>query len=186
MSEPNSLFAKIHISKENYDAFLKSNPQSSTLDKNWLDWWESKEMYGKMELTQTYIYCYEDPTNEAIVNGWLNAKQSFTFSDYDAINEIWHFGIILFSENYLEMIPMLVFFKSLAPYIKNDDSFVVVYNFFWGGNEVNAYLTYKEKEGWLDKTVQTKLDIDAKQLEYANEYLAKKLEGFSNDESMID
>ena len=77
-------------------------------------------MYNKTDLQEKDIYCYDEPTNDSIINGWKEAKHSLTFSDYDLENEIWHFGIIMFSENYTEMIPGLPFIKSIAEF-KNEN-----------------------------------------------------------------
>ena len=182
MSVPNSLFAKIKIKKDKFTEFLQSKPDQPKLDKNWLDWWNSKEMYGKSELTQTQIYGYDDPTNADIINGWTNAKQSFTFSDYDAENEIWNFGIIMFSENYLEMIPGLSFIKSVASFKDdNSDDFAIIYNYFWGSNDINAYVEFKDNESFFDIKTKEKSDILPKILEYTENYLSKKWDEFADN-----
>ena len=177
MSEPNSLFAKIHITKDNFDNFQKTNPKTPKLDNDWLDWWNSKEMYGKTELKE--VYTYDDPTNESIINGWKDAKHSLTFSDYDLENEIWHFGIITFSEHYTEMIPGLAFIKSVAEFkTENKEDFAVVYNYFWGDNYVCAYINYENDKGLFDNKIQTKSELNPNSLKYAEEYLSKKWEEF--------
>ncbi|MFD1164202.1 hypothetical protein ACFQ2C_01140 [Sphingobacterium daejeonense] len=54
MSEPNSLFIKVKISKENLNAFLNARPKSSTLNSNWLEWWDSRMMYSKPDLKDVH------------------------------------------------------------------------------------------------------------------------------------
>lgn len=183
MSAPNSLFAKIHITKDNFDNFQKSKPKTPKLDNDWLDWWNSRKMCSKIELIE--VYAYNDPTIESIINGWKNAKLSLTFSDYDLDNEVWHFGIIMFSENYDEMIPALAFINSVAEFKnENAEDFVIVYNFFWSGNDVNAFIKYKNGKGLFDNKIQTKTDLNPNYLKYADEYLDKKWKEF--EEAGID
>ncbi len=182
MSEPNSLFAKIKINKNKFDEFLKSKPEKPILDNNWLEWWNSKEMYGKAELTQTQVRNYDEHTNEEIINGWKNEKQSLTFSDYDLENEIWHFGIIMFTENYFEMIPGLAFIKSISKFRDNNsDDFAIIYDYFFGDDYVCAYINYQNEEGFFDNKIQQKSDINSTVLEYTEDYLRKKWDEFAKD-----
>ena len=182
MSEPNSLFAKIHITKDNFDTFLNSKPMTPKLDNNWLEWWDSKEMYGKTELQEKNMYCYEDANNGEIINGWKEARESLTFSDYDAENEIWHFGIIMFSENYLEMIPGLAFIKSVSEFKnENKEDFAIIYSYFWGDNDINAYICYENGFGLFNTKIQSKADIHSETLKDMEEYLTKKFDEFAKD-----
>ncbi|MDO5510013.1 MAG: hypothetical protein Q4F57_04905 [Weeksellaceae bacterium] len=179
MSEPNSLFAKIHITKENFDNFLKASPTTPKLDENWLQWWDSREMHDSAQLEEKNLIAYPESTNEAIIEWWKGDRYSFTFSDYDLENEIWNFGIYMFSENYYEMIPGLAFLKSMAELkTKNEEDFAIVYNFHWIGDDVSAFILYKNIEALIDIKVQSTEDIDPKFIGYANEYLEKKMKQF--------
>lgn len=185
MSELNSFFAKIHIKKDKFYEFLTAQPSQQLLNENWIAWWGSKEMYGKHELTQEQIYIYSAPTNGEIINGWKTYEQSLTFSDYDEENEIWNFSIILFSENYSEMLEMLSFIKNIGSFKKeNNDDFAIVYDYFWGGNEVNAFISFKEKQGFFDPAIQTKSDLNTDTLAYADSHLAKKWKEYEENGSM--
>ena len=182
MSEPNSLFAKITIKKENFDAFLNSKPEHPSLNENWLQWWDSKEMYGKTDLTQDEMYCYEDPTNESIINGWKDAKHSFTFSDYDSEKQLWCFGIIMFSENYGEMIPGLAFIKSVDKFKeKNTDDFAIVYNYFWGDHDIAAYIDYKEQQSIFNININNRAAVPTEKLKYTEDDLNKKWNEFQKN-----
>lgn len=187
MSEPNSLFAKIHISKDNFEKFLTSKPQKPKLDNDWLQWWDSKEMYGKSDLQEKNIFCYEDATNAEIIEGWKEAKESLTFSDYDVENEIWYFGIIMFSENYFEMIPGLAFIKSVSEFkTENKDDFAIIYSYFWGGNDINAFISYENGNGLFNTTIQQKSDVDADALKNMEAYLSNKWDEFAASGLMED
>lgn len=180
MSEQNSLFAKIHITKSNFDAFLKAKPITPELDNDWVEWWNTRVMYGKADLQQKDLYCYEKLSNESIINGWKEEKESVTFSDYDSEKEIWHFGIIMFSENYYEMIAGFAFLKSVAGFKnENKEDFAIVYNYFWGDKHVCAYITYENGKGVFDKIIQTSSEINLDTLKYTEEYLNKKWDEFA-------
>lgn len=182
MSEPNSLFVKVHITKDNFDKFLKSKPTTPKLNNDWIEWWNSRKMYGKTELQEKDLYCYEDLTNESIINDWINIKETLSFSDYDVENEIWHFGIILFSENYGNMIPGLAFIKSVSEFkTECEEDFAIVYNFFWGEDDVCAYINYQNKEGLFDSKIQNKSDINLETMKYTEEYLDKKFKELTKD-----
>ena len=137
-------------------------------------------MYGKTDLEERKLYCYDEPDNEAIINGWKEAKHSLTFSDYDIENEIWHFGIIMFSQNYNEMIPGLAFIKSVSEFKKeNKEDFAIVYSYFEGDKFVCAYINYENGEGLFDNKIQNKTDINLDTLKYTEEYLSKKWDEFA-------
>ncbi|PIF30127.1 hypothetical protein CLU81_0530 [Flavobacterium sp. 9] len=181
MAELSTLFAKIHITKDNFDNFLESKPRTPKLDNNWLTWWNSRTMSGKFDLQKEDLHHYECTNNKSIIQGWKNYLQSLTFSDYDPDNEIWHFGIILFSENYREMIPMLAFIKSVAEFkTESIEDFATVYSYLWGG-DVSAYINYENLVGIFDSKIQTTADIEPDNLKYADEYLAKKMEEFQSN-----
>lgn len=180
MSEPNSLFAKIKIKKDQFDEFLKSKPEQPKLNENWLKWWDSKKMYGKKELDS--VYAYEEPTNNDIINGWIDVDYSLAFSDYDLEAETWHFGIVMFSENYYEIIPGLAFIKSVSEFKENDSNdFAIIYNYLNGDEQVCAYISYKNGEGVIENKIQHKSDVNADILRYTEEYLCKKWDEFEMD-----
>ncbi|AXT58180.1 hypothetical protein D1815_21330 [Aquimarina sp. AD1] len=180
MSELNSLFVKVKIKKNKLDDFLKSKPKQLKIDANWVAWWDSREMYGKNELSQDNLSSYEQPDNQSIVDTWKNNKRSGGFSEYDSENGIWNFGVVFFGENYYEMIPGLGFIKSIADYIEHDiGNFAIVFDFFWGSNEVNALIDFNKEKGCFKPTAKVKSDINPESLRYAEIYLNKKTEEFS-------
>lgn len=183
MSELDSLFAKIHITKDNFDAFLKTKPTHPHIDNNWLEWWDSREMYSKTELKENNLYCYKESTNELIISGWIEAKKSMTFSEYDVENEIWYFGIIMFSENYFEMIPGLAFIKSIDKFLtKNKKNYAIVYDYFWGDDDtVMAYINYENGIGLFDAKIKKKSDIEKEIMEFTEAYLQIEFEKLSSE-----
>ncbi|GIQ61284.1 hypothetical protein Flavo103_44190 [Flavobacterium collinsii] len=175
MSEQSSLYCKVKITKPRLETFLNSASEKLVLDGNWLEWWENRTMYSKMTPTAKELYAYNDLTNYAIFKEWYEAEQTFAFSDYDETTQQWHLGILLFSENYLEMLPMLAFIKSMEAYVTESiDNFAIVYPFFWGDTNVDVFIKFKDGKALLDSKVQSTDDIDTVLLETTSGYLNNK------------
>lgn len=175
MSELSSLFVKVKITKNQFENFLSSSPQKPELNNNWLAWWESRNMYSKMDLTTEWLRAYNDANNKSALDGWLDAQQAFAFSDYDEASEEWRLGIIFFSENYLEMLPMFAFVISLEKYIsESTDNLAIVYPFFWGDSHVSAYINFEEGIASFNNKIQTTADVNPEILNSVTAYLSKK------------
>ncbi|SFD38898.1 hypothetical protein [Flavobacterium phragmitis] len=183
MSELSSLFCKVKITKSQLDKFLNSPPEKPELNDNWLKWWDSRKMYSKMPLTSKLLRFYDDNnSNEEILNGWISYQEAMAFSDYDETTEEWHWGIMFFSENYLEMLPMFAFIISLEKYVsESPENRAIVFPFFWGDNGVHVYIHFEEGKAILSATVQTTYDISPEMLTYTKEYLNKKWDDLTKD-----
>jgi len=143
MSEPASFYVRVSIDKPQLDAFLQAAPSQPAPNGNWDAWWNSRAMYGATALADE-LRAWPMATNGAIVDEWLGDKQSCSFSRYDEENRVWEFGIIMCTDNYAEILPLLVFCQSLQPYrnASAQGDVGIVYPFFWGDDGVMAYFTY--------------------------------------------
>ena len=174
MSELSSLYARINIKAENYNKFLSDRPKQPRLDDNWTNWWSSRKMYGKRILEADDLYAYNDASNKEILDGWKNASHSGTLYEYDAATQTMKIGIVFFSENYGEMIPMLAFLLSLADYKEyNDDDFIIIYPYFWGDKVLNAFITFAGKDALFDIQKDSITDVASEKLNEAAEYLVR-------------
>lgn len=181
MSEPSSLFAKIHISKEKFAEFLQAKPAKPSIDDNLLVWWESRKMHSKSALTAECFFDNSLPNNEAFIESWKEEEYTITFSDYDPVKELWIYAINLFSQNFLEILPTLIFIKSVESYKQaNDDDFAMVFDYFWGDEGVMAYMAFPNNHFSLDAKVDNTAQIPKEQLEYAINYLDKKRAEFED------
>lgn len=177
MSEPSSLFARISIGKENLETFLSSTPKKPYLDNSWINWWNSRQMVNPHPLTPEDLYAYNDISNKAILEGWQKVKSTGTFYDYDAAAQRLNLGIIFFSENFGEMIPMLAFLFDLAAYkTDNPDDFAIVYPFFWEDQHLDVWISFYGKNALLDHELKKIGDVDLRKLRYAEDYLTRKTE----------
>jgi hypothetical protein len=177
MSQPNSLFAKIKISKEQFVAFLKAAPEQPAFDNDWSDWWNSRQMQSPKPLSESDLAIYNKKDNEAIIN-WLEGDlESMTFSQHG--NGYWHFGVLMFGETYRDMLPAIAFLKSVASF-KDDSSgdFATIYDYYWGGNAVPVYIEYHNGKGILKQKVKSKSAMPVENLKYANQFLLLKWNEF--------
>lgn len=174
MANESSLFLKVKIQKKNLDEFLSLAPQTPIADDNWQQWWDSREMYGKTDLSDS-LYAYRDKTNNDIVDWWVNNEHAIGFSEYDEAIKIWHLGFIIFSENYDEMLPFFAFIKHLAKYVDDSlENFVLVYDYFWDGDSVVAFMEFKDGKALFYTEISEKSEVDPEKLSYADYYLALK------------
>lgn len=170
--EQSSVFARINISKEKLNQFLKEKPAVPNFEDGWLDWWDNAEMYDDNTLTQKDVFNYDEKTNEKVVNFWMKKSRTIPFFDYDEKNGIWHFGMLLFSENYNEIIPMLAFLRSIESFReKNDADFIIVYDYFWSDGETYDVMAFLKFQNSKSKFVS---DFNNESLTYANNYLDRK------------
>lgn len=169
MSEQSSLYAKIKIKKENYEAFLKSKLAVTKDQTGWGDWWNGLEMYGEPNIEDNLV-TYHDENIAAFIQSWLEMEDTLPFSDYDAETETWHFGLVMFTDNYAEMIPCLGALRGVSEFKEADESdFVIIFPYFWeSSNNCNAYLKFTAEGSVFVKEV-TEVDITE-----ARAYLDKK------------
>ncbi len=182
MSELSSLFCKVKITKSNLENFLNSAPEKPELNENWLNWWESRKMYSKMPLTKELLRSYNDKSNQEVLNDWMDYKQAMSFSDYNETTEEWHWGMMFFSENYIEMLPMFAYIISLEKYVtESTENMAIVFPFFWGDNGVHAYTYFEKGKAILSPSVQTTDNIKSEMLQDIKEYLNKKWDDLSDN-----
>jgi hypothetical protein len=175
MSELSSLFCKVKIAKPQLEKFLSSPLEEPELNKNWIDWWDSRKMYSKMELTPELLRTYSDNTNQEVIDGWIDYPQAMAFSDYDETTEEWNWGMMFFSENFTEMLPMFAFIISLEKYVsESTENMAIVFPFFWGDDAVHAYINFEDGNAILSPKVQTLKDINPETVEKTKDYLNKK------------
>lgn len=182
MSELSSLYCKIKITKPQLEKFLSSPLEEPELNKNWLDWWDSRKMYSKMELTQEMLRNYSDNSNREVIDSWIDYPEAMAFSDYDEAAEEWHWGMMFFSENFVEMMPMFAFIISMEKYVSESaENQAIVFPFFWGDDGVNAYIYFENGKAILSPKVQILKDIDSNFVEETKAFLDKKWEEMSKD-----
>lgn len=174
MSEYYSLYINIQISREKLNRFFEEKPLQPAPDENWESWWNSREMHGKQPLER--IPVYQANSNRAIFDGLLKRKNVGSFERYDPALQRWTFVSVFFSENYVELLPMLALLKNLADCHGTEEKGVAfIYDFYWGNTSVMAYLDFSGKQALLKNYTKT-ADIDPKIWNEANQLLEAVVE----------
>ena len=157
MSEPCSYYLSAQLSPARYEAFLNAAPGQPQVDEVWRSWWASRAMVGRLSLP-SQIRAYPDKTNRALVAGWLAAPETGSASTYDG--KVWRLSILQFSENFSEILPMLVFAQSLHAYLgAGHRDYALVYPFLWGDDPVMSYQALSGSAGQPDPAVRRRKDI---------------------------
>jgi len=169
MSEPNSLYVKIEIKKERLQEFLDGKPKEVVLDDDWTAWWDLHDMVSKPPLTD--IQPYRLDTNRTLIDEFLKDTRMGAAQHYDDAPGTWYLIILMFSENYLEILPMLAWLKDLAQYQeKHQRGTALIYDFLWGDGSVMAQLDFSAQQANLTNATRIS-DIDAEILNEANSAL---------------
>lgn len=177
MSEYNSLYIKVKIREEKLQQFFQKKPVPQNLDENWLEWWNSRKMYGKQPLEQ--IPYYHGQNNREIFNQLLSNLDFGSVERYDTATENWTFISVFFSENYTEILPMLSLLKQLAMYQETEEIGVAfIYDYCWDCNQVMAYLEFANQQALL-KSYISPTKIDPTILDEANRTLEAAIEKFN-------
>lgn len=179
MSEPCSFFLRASIQKEKYLTFMQEKPSQPLTNDNWSKWWGSRQMNGHLDLTKQ-IRAWNYTRNQDIVDGWLAAENTLTFSDFNEAASMWEFGIIMCSENYSEILPLLVFCESIfAHKIFSPDDFAIIYPYFWGDGDIMAYMTFAQK-GMVLSLANSVTEVAKDHLEYVTSRLGEKWKEFES------
>ena len=180
MAECDSLYVKIPIQQEKLNEFFNSRPVPCRLDDDWKAWWDSRQMYGKESLEQ--IPAYLKQTNREIFDELLAGRSFVSREFYDVEAETWTFLSLFFSENYVEILPMLSLLKNLAIYQKPDQNGIaLIYDRYWGSDEVMACMIFSDQKATLTMHSDTQ-QLDSSWLESANQSF-KRIEESVDEES---
>lgn len=89
MSEPNSLYVKIKITKEKLERFFHGKTLPQSPDENWSAWLDTRKMYSKQALQN--IPVYQGESNRHILDEFINDSDFACFEQYDSISQEWTF-----------------------------------------------------------------------------------------------
>lgn len=164
--ELDTLYISVEIKNDQLQQFFKNAPQPEHIDDNWTAWWDSRLMYDKSDLDR--IPGYSKRNNRAVLEELLSDPSFSASEHYDEANQCWTFIALHFSENYIEILPMLAFLKQLAPYCVS--GVALIYDWMWGGNTIMAFVQFEAGKAWL-KPVTESFEIDLKLFEHADQQI---------------
>jgi len=136
VSEPNSLYVRVHLSKDAFERFLKSQSVAASHFHDWMPWLGQAEVYGG-PLSEQWLAevseGHQAGTVEDALAAWVDDGWSMARSVYDEETETWVFGCLQFSENYHEYMVSLPFLRAVEAFKdRPGDDFMVVYPCIWG------------------------------------------------------
>ncbi|MCS4167662.1 hypothetical protein [Sphingobacterium sp. BIGb0116] len=169
--ELDSLYISIRIEKSRLNEFFSSKPISPNKDDNWSQWWESRQMYSKTTLE--IIPSYSQARIREVFDNLLKDQFFGAKEYYDEEKQHWTFAVLNFSENYLEILPMLALLKQLEGFVL--EGYALIFDWMWGGDTVMAYVDFTA-EGALLQTVTESYAVELKRFEEANQGLQKLAE----------
>jgi len=137
MSEPNSLYARIQISKKAKNDYLESKIASPEKYTDWSKWLENNEYNGS--ITQDEINNMKFPgstDNREFIYGWIESEFTEGFSEYIEHEKTWVLSMIEFSENYFDYVKCLHSLRSVDNFTDNESGgFILIHSYLWGDTD---------------------------------------------------
>lgn len=174
MSEPNQLYARVHISRPKLDEFLASPFPDPSGDDAVLQWLSEAQYYGPRYTPETI--------REQVVSGrttiaeWVDELMgpgAWGFpmpaaNDYDDATQTWTLGVIDFSENYDDYTAAVAVFRAIAKVKDLDgDDGLLIYGCIFENDAVNVALRVERgssefldeaSAGWLVAAANVTMD----------------------------
>jgi hypothetical protein len=155
MSEPSSLYARIHLSEPALRAFVESRPTRPAAYGDWRGWLDRASFYGT--ISDAAIAAME-PSAEPSVRAYLDALCRPVVYEpsrerYDPATQTWTLTVLQYAENYGDFIDILTIIRAITAYkdLPGDDV-ILIYPFLWGG-EPEAYLRIAEGASHFEQQV---------------------------------
>ena len=135
MSEPNSLFLRVRLSKQAYERYLASPCADARDFSDWMDWLGKVKMSGGPFAPEKIREIGERSSKRTTgedIHAWTRDDWAIGKSDYDAATETWRFGILQFSLNYYEFLEYLPVLRAVDRFKDRPGvDFLLVHNFLW-------------------------------------------------------
>ncbi len=184
MSEPSSLYMRVHLTAGNLEAFQSSRLRAPSSYSDWLAWLRTRTFYG--EITASDIERM-DPARDAgapeiqSVGEYLallcqDPTASPSQTHYDPATQTWTLCVMQLSENYNDLIVALSILRGVSAYkdLPGDD-FILIYPYLWvdhPGDFANAYVTIAPGRSQLAHA------IPADSVREADQHLGDVLDAF--------
>lgn len=143
MSEPASLYARFTLSHEQYEAFMNSAPARPAAFGDWQSWFDRRAIAGEGLADEARLLADRGGATVAdVIKAWREDAWTGTPPvEYDELRRTLRIAMLQASENYVEMLHLLTPLRGAAAFCDpGADDFIVIFDFLWGGGEVDAYL----------------------------------------------
>jgi hypothetical protein len=146
MSEPNQLYARVHLSRAKFEAFLAGAFPDPSGDPGVLAWLSQASYYGDRYTPESIR---ERISSEVTVGEWVDrqlapAPYGFVMparSRYDDASQAWTLGVLDFSENYDDYLAAVAVFREIAKHrdVDGEDG-MLIYACIFGNDDVEVAL----------------------------------------------
>jgi hypothetical protein len=145
MSEPNQLYACLHISRPRFDEFLRSRLEVET-DEPLMTWLSEASYYGERytpELVRERVpsgATVAQWVHDVTVEGIMGFPMPFR-NHYDDATQTWTLGVLDFSENYDDYITAATIFRQASKHknVAGNDG-LLVYGYLFENGAVTLAL----------------------------------------------
>ncbi len=148
MSEPDSLYLRVRLSKQAYERYLASPGADARDFPDWMDWLGKVQMHGPGFTPERIAEIGRETGKCSPADGiaaWTSSDWAMGKSAYDEATGTWRFGILQFSENYLECLGYLPPLRAVCQFKDRPGvDFMLVYNHFWSPGEYMALFEFTE------------------------------------------
>lgn len=110
MSEPESLYLRVRLSRQAYERYLESIGCDARDFSDWMEWISRAKMYGPRLTMEEVAEIGERADREPVANiirSWTEDNWAIGRSVYDEATETWRFGVLQFAQNYRDFLDML-------------------------------------------------------------------------------
>ncbi len=172
MSEPASLYARFTLDHERYEAFMNSAPAQPAHFDDWQLWFDRRAMCGGSQVPPEILADFEAASVAEVIKAWREDAWTGTPPvEYDETRRTLRIAMLQASENYHEMLRLLAPLRGAARFNQpGADDFVVILDFLWDEQEVQAYLRLGDGASRFDE------DCAPQHLEEARAYLREALD----------
>ena len=148
MSEPDSLYLRVRLSKGAFERYLASKAADATDFDDWMPWLGRARMHGLVFTREKIAEIAQGVRKRSVaeeIAGWTKNPWAFARSHYDELTETWRFGIANFSENYQEFLAFLPPFRAVDRFkdLAGTD-FMLVYDHFWNANRYTVLFDFAD------------------------------------------
>lgn len=146
MSEPSSVYARVHLSAPALGAFMESLLARPATYADWRGWLDRASFHGTIsDVEIAAMPAGAEPSVRAVIDALCRpVAYEPAREHYDPVTQTWTLAVLQFSENYYDFIDILTIIRAIAAYkdLPGEDV-LLIYLYLWGGDP-EAYLRIAE------------------------------------------
>ncbi|OMG71576.1 hypothetical protein [Burkholderia ubonensis] len=138
MSEPSQLYIEVKLGRDAFNRFQAHQIANPSNYGDWQDWLSQHRYYGAPDETVDRAVSNHSPgfVIEAVLDAWMESADEYTgpiLNRYDDATKTWTFAVVMFSENFGEILDTLNCLRQIDAYKDIDsDDYCAVFPYFFG------------------------------------------------------